>query len=256
MSARGFLGAGDLYIARYNPTTAKFDDFAGPYEATKFEIKPNVELKEMSSRSRNGYGQVIESVVLPKPAEFTLELPEVNKESLSIALLGTESAINQTTGTWTAQDVTATSVGGWIDLGKQNVTKAGFLVKDSTATTTFDEGTDYVLNARMGWLKVLEGSAILKDDVLKVTGSYGAVGGTLIRGATNSQIRAKFRLDGVNYASQLPVLVDVWEAVISADSAFDFLSDNFASISLPGRLKTPAGKTSPFEVQLLNAAID
>lgn len=256
MSARGFLGAGDLYIARYNPSTAKFDDFAGPYEATKFEIKPNVDLKEMSSRSRNGYGQVLESVSLPKPAEFTLEMPEVNKESLSIALLGTESAINQTTGTWTAQVVPVTSIGGWLDLGKQNVTKAGFVVKDTTATTTFVEGVDYVLNARMGWIKILEASVIAKGDELKVTGGYGAVGGTLIKGATNSQIRAKFRFDGVNFADQLPVLVDVWEAVISADSAFDFLSDNFASISLPGRLKTPVGKTSPFEVQLLDAAID
>ena len=34
MSARGFLGAGDLYIARYNPATGGFDAFKGPYEAT------------------------------------------------------------------------------------------------------------------------------------------------------------------------------------------------------------------------------
>ena len=108
----------------------------------------------------------------------------------------------------------------------------------------------------MGWIKILPGSALVKDAVIKVTGAYGAVGGTLIRGATNSQIRAKFRLDGVNFADQLPVIVDVWEAVISADSAFDFLSNEFASISLPGRLKTPTGKTEPFQVQLLNAAID
>ena len=97
---------------------------------------------------------------------------------------------------------------------------------------------------------------LVKDAVIEVTGAYGAVGGTLIRGATNSQIRAKFRLDGVNFADQLPVIVDVWEAIISADSAFDFLSNEFASISLPGRLKTPTGKTEPFQVQLLNAAID
>lgn len=71
MSARGFLGAGDLYVARYNPATAQFDAFKGPYEATKFEIKPNVELKEMSSRGRETYGQVLESVasVVGKSAE-------------------------------------------------------------------------------------------------------------------------------------------------------------------------------------------
>lgn len=255
MAARGFLGAGDLYISRYNPTTGMFDDFTGPFEATKFEVKPSVELKEMSSRSRSGYGQVIESVALPKPAEFTLELPEVNKESLSIALLGTESAINQIAGTLTDAPVTVTSKDTWLAIGKQNIT-AGLVVKDATGVTTYVLGTDYVLNNRMGWIKILPGSALIKDAVIAVTGAYGAVGGTLIRGATNSQIRAKFRLDGVNFADQLPVIVDVWEAVISADSAFDFLSNEFASISLPGRLKTPTGKTEPFQVQLLNAAID
>ena len=255
MAARGFLGAGDLYISRYNPTTGLFDDFTGPFEATKFEVKPNVELKEMSSRSRSGYGQVIESVALPQPAEFTLELPEVNKESLSIALLGTESAINQNAGTLTDAPVTVTSKDTWLDIGKQNIT-AGLVVKDATGVTTYVLGTDYVLNNRMGWIKILPGSVLVKDAVIEVTGAYGAVGGTLIRGATNSQIRAKFRLDGVNFADQLPVIVDVWEAIISADSAFDFLSNEFASISLPGRLKTPAGKTEPFQVQLLNAVID
>jgi hypothetical protein len=151
--------------------------------------------------------------------------------------------------------VTVTSKDTWLDIGKQNIT-AGLAVKDATGVTTYVLGTDYVLNKRMGWIKILPGSAIVKDAVIEVTGAYGAVGGTLIRGATNSQIRAKFRLDGVNFADQLPVIVDVWEAIISADSAFDFLSNEFASISLPGRLKTPAGKTEPFQVQLLNAAID
>ena len=255
MAARGFLGAGDLYISRYNPSTGLFDDFTGPFEATKFEVKPNVELKEMSSRGRSSYGQVIESVSLPQPADFTLELPEVNKESLSIALLGTESAINQAAGTLTDAPITVTSKDTWLSLGKQNIT-AGLVVKDATGVTTYVLGTDYVLNNRMGWIKILPGSAILKDAVIEVTGAYGVVGGTMIRGATNSQIRAKFRLDGVNFADQLPVIVDVWEAVISADSAFDFLSNDFASISLPGRLKTPVGKTEPFVVQMLNAAIE
>lgn len=254
MAARGFLGAGDLYIARYNPTLGDFDDYTGPFEASKFEVKPNVELKELSSRGRSTYGQVIESVPLAQPSDFTLELPEVNKATLTIALLGTESALSQTAGTLTDAPVTVTSKDTWLDIGKINVTP-GLVVKDATGTTTYVLGTDYVLNNRMGWIKILPASAIAVSAVIKVTGAYGLVEGTLIRGATNSQIRAKFRLDGVNQADQLPVIVDVLEAIISADSAFDFLSNDFANISMTGRLKTPVGETAPFKVQLLNAAI-
>lgn len=255
MAARGFLGAGDLYIARYNAATAAFDDFKGPYEATKFEIKPNVDRKEMSSRGRTTYGQVIESVSLPQPADFTLEMPEVNRETLTIALLGSDATTSQTAGTITAQAVTVTSKDTWLDLGKQNIAVAGFIVKNSAGTITYVKGVDYEVNYRMGWLRILPGSVIAASDVVKVDAAYGAVSGTLIKGATTSSIRAKFRLDGVNFADNLPVIVDVWEAVIAADSAFDFLSSDFASVSLPGRLKTPTGKTEPFTVQLISTAI-
>ena len=253
MAARGFLGAGDLYISRYNPALGDFEGLKGPYEVTKFEVKPNVELKEMSSRGRSTYGQVIESVAVPQPADFTLEMPEVNKSSLAIALLGTESAVNQGAGTLTDAPLAVTAKDVWLDLGKTNLAEAGLAVKNDSGTVTYVKGTDYEVNYRMGWIKVLPGSAIAVGATLEVSGSYNAVTGTQISGATNSQIRARFVLEGKNLADEMPVIVNVWEAVISADSAFDFLSNDFASLNLPGRLKTPAGKSEPFTVQLLDA---
>lgn len=254
MAARGFLGAGDLYIARYNPTTNTFDDFVGPLEGTKFEIKPNTEIKELSSRGRSTYGQVIESVPLNQPADFTVDMPEVNKSTLLLALMGTESVINQTAGTITAQELAVTSKDAWLSVGKENLLT--LTVKNEAGTTTYVAGTDYELNKRLGWIKIKGGSAIAKGDKLNLDGTYGAVTGAMISGATQSQIRAKFRLDGVNQADRLPVIVDVHEAVIAADSAFDFLADDFATLTLTGRLKTPAGKAEPFTVKLGDVAID
>ncbi len=57
MSSRAFIGAGDLYIARY--VNGAFEDYAGPFECEQFEIKPNVELREKVSKGRSTYGQVI-----------------------------------------------------------------------------------------------------------------------------------------------------------------------------------------------------
>ena len=253
MSARGFLGAGDLYIARYNPATAAFDAFKGPYEATKFEIKPNVDVKEMTSRGRSSYGQVIESVNLPKAATFTLDLAEVNRESLTIALLGEQTAVNQGAGTIADEQIKA-HLGSWSELSKQNFTEAGFVVKDTAGTTTYVLGEDYEVNFRLGWVRALPGGDILEGETLKVSGSFQAVTGSEIRGAVNNEVRCKLRLDGINFADKLPVIVDVYEAVVAADSAFDFLQDDFATLSLPGRLKTPAGRTEPFRVRLLDHA--
>ena len=254
MAARGFVGAGDLYISRYNPATAAFEGFKGPFEATKFEIKPSADVKELTSKGRSTYGQVLETVALAKPAEFSLEMPEVNKESLSLALMGTPTSMAQSSGTWADSAVVVTAKDVWLDLGKKDVAEAGFVVTNSAGTTTYMLGTDYEVNYKMGWLRVKPASTIAASETLKIDGSYAAVSGTKIDGATQAQVRMQLRLHGVNMADGLPVLVDVWEAVVSADAAFDFLADDFARLALPGRLKTPVGRTSPFEVQLLDAA--
>ena len=252
MSARGFLGAGDLYARVYNPTTGQYDQWTGPFESTKFEIKPNSELKEMSSRGRSTYGQVIESVPLPKPADLSVTFAEVNKESIAMALFGTASVVNQGSGSITDEVVTA-ALGKWVQLAHGNVATAGFVVTNSAATVTYVLGTDYEVNYRIGMIRAIPGGAIADAASLKVDYAYNAISGTAIAGGTQTQVRAQFKLDGVNFANQLPVIVDVWEAVLTPDSAFDFLQNDFAEIALKGRLKTPAGKTEPFKVELRSA---
>ena len=251
MAARGFLGAGDLYIARY--VNGVPQAYQGPYECTKFEIKPNVELKEMTSKGRNTYGQVIESVAIPQPADLTVDLPEVNKESLAIALLGTVAAVSQSAGSLSGHSVTVTALDTWIALPHASFTTL-------TATTSggspanLTEGEDFIVDRQLGWIKVLStnNNGIVAGGSILVSGSYSATTGSEIRGATNAQLRARFKLVGKNFADDLPYQVTVHEAVIAADSAFDFLQDDFASISLPGRMKTPAGFTEPFTVVLQN----
>lgn len=253
--SRGFLGAGDLLVARYNPTLGAFEEFSGPYECSKFSIKPNSELKEMTSRGRSSYGQVIESVPLPQPADFEITFSEVNKESLAMALFGTPSDLTQGSGTVTDEVVTMTAakMDKWLQLTKQNLTEAGFVVTNSAASVTYAEDTDYVVNRRLGMFKVLSTGTIASTGDIKVDFGYSAISGTKIAGATQSQVRAKFKLDGINFADQLPVIVDVFEGVLTPEGAFDFLQSEFAEVPLTGRLKTPAGKTEPFEVQLRDA---
>ena len=247
MAARGFLGAGDLYIARY--VGGVVQAWQGPYECTKFEIKPNVELKEMTSKGRNTYGQVIESVAIPQPADLTVDLPEVNKESLAIALLGTVAAVSQASGSLTDEVVTVTALDTWIPLSKASFST---ITADTSGDVPLTEGVDFIVDKQLGWIKVLSSNdnSVIAGNTIKVSGAYQATSGDEIKGMTNAQLRARFKLVGKNFADDLPYTVTVHEAVIAADSAFDFLQDDFASVSLPGRMKTPAGFTEPFNVVL------
>lgn len=250
MSARGFLGAGDLYIARFE--NGQFSDYEGPFECGKFEIKPNVDLKEKVSKGKLTYGQVIETVAIPKPADLTVEMTEVNKQALAIALLGTIVGLNQSAGSVTDEAVVA-KLGYWKQLSKARLNTAGFVVTNSAATITYVEGVDYIVNYTLGWFKALAGGQITEGQSLKIDFAHLAITGSEIKGATQTQVRAKFKLDGVNFADNLPVIVTVHEAVIAADSAFDILGDDFATVSLPGRMKTPSGFVEPFNVHLRDA---
>ncbi len=246
MAARGFLGAGDIYIERVIAGVPQ--GLAGPYFANKFEIKPNVEKKELTSKGRDTYGQVIESVSVQKPADFTLELLEVNTESLTLALLGTASAASQGSGSLADAPVVIKK-DRWVSVGKENLDDA-IVVKNTAGTTTYDEGVDYILNRPLGMIKVLKDSAIADAASLNVSGPYLAITSTKISGATNTDIRARIIFDGKNQADGLPCKVTIHEAIIAADSAFDFLADDFNTVTLPGTMKTPTGMAEPFVVEL------
>lgn len=246
MAARGFLGAGDIYIERLVAGVSQ--GLKGPYYANQFEIKPNVNVVELTSKGRNDYGQTLESVAIQQPADFTLELTEVNRESLTIALLGTQAATSQTSGTLTDQAVVA-KADSWVDIGKANL-GASITVEPDGGGTAFVEGTDYILNRPLGWIKALPDGAIADDAEITVSGAYGAISGAKISGATNTDIRARIIFDGKNQADGLPCIVTVHEAIIAADAAFDFLADDFNTVSLPGKMKTPTGMNEPFTVEL------
>lgn len=249
MSARGFLGAGDLYLAIQ--ANGVFGEYVGPFECKQFQIKPNVSIKEQTSKGKFTYGQVIETVAVQQPADLTVQLSEVAKETLTIALLGTTSAVSQLAGSVT-DEVIAAKQGKWVVLSKAQVSTV--VVTNSGATVTYVEGVDYLVNKEMGWIKALATGAIAESASLKVDFAHAALTGTLIAGSTQAQLRVRFLLDGINYADNTPVICSVHEAVIAADSAFDFLADDFNTVSLPGRMKTPAGYNEPYTVALRTAA--
>lgn len=249
MAARGFLGSGDLYI---NTLVAGVEQgWEGPFECDQFEIKANSELRERTSKGKSSYGQIVASAAIPQPFDLSITLGQADKTGLSIALLGTTAAVTQASGTLSA--VTVVGVfDKWIPLTKAALTGTPVLT-NAAASITYVLGTDYLVNKQMGWVKVLSTGAVLEAALatLKFTSTYAAIAGDEIKGATASSVRARFRLDGKNLADDTPCIVNVLEAVVASDAAVDFLSDQFVTVPLPGRMVTPTGFDAPFTVQLL-----
>lgn len=246
MTARSFLGAGDIYINRMVDGVKQ--GVVGPIYADSLSITPSVNTVESTSKGRYDYGQVLESVNIAQPSEFTMALKEVTGDILVMAFLGTSSAYTQTSGTLSDVSVTIPKIGTWVPLGKKNLAALVTVETLATGGTTLVEGTDYRLNRPMGWIMALEGGAIEANDDVFVTGAYSGATGTLIKGSTRTEVRAEIVFDGINQADGTQCTVTIHEAILSPDSEFDFLADEFGLVNLTGRLKTPVGKDAPYEV--------
>ncbi|MEN8196873.1 MAG: hypothetical protein ABFS30_10235 [Pseudomonadota bacterium] len=241
----GFLGSGTLYFNRV--VSGVSQGWLALGNATKFAIKENSEKKERKLKKRGQYGQVGDSVFVKQPAELSINLDDIDAQNLALAFLGDVSAVSVTAGSVTDEAVTA-DLGFYVPLANREVSNV--VVTNSAATVTYVAGTDYEVVAGAGMLKALSGGAITDAESLLVDYDYAAISGNKVLGGTNPTVKLALKLDGENFANSAPVLVDVWEAVLSPTSEVDFLADDFAAIELAGTLNTPTSKTSPYEVTL------
>lgn len=253
-NAQAFLGAGDLYIQRQDPVTLAWGPLHGPFDAEKFSYKPNSEKMEKTSKGKNTYGQVRATVFKPTAPEFSVTLGQANRENLPLALMGVSSAININGGTLTAEEITVTNIGGWIELPWANIAAAGLAITNEAGTTTYERDTHYIINLEMGWLMILADSGISLNAVLKITGTHGAITGTKINASTVNQLRARFILDGKNLVDGSRVKAVAKQVAMSSDAEFDLLGDDFAEIPLTGSVETPVGHDTGFEMHLLTLA--
>lgn len=250
MAARSFMGSGDIFIESI--VNGVGQGLEGPFYAENLSIQPNVERFEAVSKGRYDRGQVLETVLIQQPASLTLELKEIQGAVLAYALLGTTSTLTAASGTMADQAFVARK-GKWVSLGHLRLGTV-ITIENSAGSTTYVEGTDYILNRPLGLVKILDASAIVDAASLLASGTYTGAAGTRIRGATQNEIRCRIVFDGVNQADSAEVTAEIYEAVLAAESQFDFMPDEFGTVTLAGTVKTPVGKNEPFIVDVKPAA--
>ncbi len=136
----------------------------------------------------------------------------------------------------------------------------------STAITatgpTYVLNTDFtLLNARMGFLAIVAGSALATHVAaagsagLPLNAGYSRAGtsGWNIAAATQPSLRAWIQFDGRNQESGADIECEIYEVVLTPDAGFDFLADDWNEVPLTGAMVTPPGKTMPFEVRGLTS---
>lgn len=255
-TARAILAAGLVKLNMWNTGIQVYNGFGDALDADKFEIKPNFEEKISESRSHLDYGQARASVVLPKPTELTIELSAATVEALAMQFQGLVQNLTQASGTFAAVDFTLTALDQWLPLGKRSISDAGLEFTNAAGDVTYVLGTHYEVNWLRGLVRFHSAAAgaPAAAATLKLTGAYGPVDGKKILGGRVTQVRCQAQFDGQNMVDGSPVEADVHECVLGSNNGFDFLGSDYSSITLSGKIVTPAGKTEGYEIRLPGAS--
>lgn len=247
----GLLVAGDLFIDRLD-SDGSSTGYMPVSNATQMALQQEMEFKDLISRKKDTYGQLLATVPIPSPGEINLTLDEINRQNLAIALLGDLEEVNDSSGTVTDETVTLKGT-NWTELGHRNLAEEGLTVSHNDSELT--RGTDFEVNFALGLIRALPGSEELDGgEELTVSYEHNAVSGQRIKGAVRPTIRARLMLHGRNMVDDRPVIVTVDEATLRPTEAVDLLSEEFVTLPMTGRMRTLQGKDSPFTVELQDAA--
>lgn len=245
--AQAILGAGKVQLNIFDPITRAFLGWGDPLEADRFEITPDSEVKEKTSKSREAYGQAIASIPLAKPTKLVIIIAAANREAMALQFQGVLVGYSQPAGGVNA-DVVA-KFDKWIDLPARSLTASGMSLKlKAQPQTEYNRGTDYEIDYAAGQIKILESGTIEKDAVLSFVANATAITGTRIRGGAQTRVRAAARFVGVNLVDDGPMRAEVYEAQLRSTQGFDFLASDFAGIQLEGTMVKPAGKSEAYVV--------
>lgn len=250
LTARGFLGAGSLQFSLIVNGIAM--GYGAPRETSKFEIKPNSDIKELTSKGKESYGQIIETVGIAKPADVTITLLEADYQNLMLSFMGSDGVGANQASAAVTEEVVVMKLDKYVELAKRNLVGTGIVLTHTTGLPVYTQGVDYDVIYLTGQIRALVGGVITDLQSCKVDYTANAFTSKKIMGGTQPDLRAKILFSGKNLADDTPVLITCWEGMFTPDAAFDLLADKFGEVNLKGRLKTPLGKASPFEVEFLS----
>ncbi|WP_295445131.1 hypothetical protein [uncultured Thiodictyon sp.] len=257
MTAQAYAFAGTLYIDRLTDAGVS-TGFLRVSNATKLAISETTDIKTLTSRMRETYGQIIATVSVKKPATLKLTLDQIDKDKLALALLGSVTNLAQTAGTVSSGTPTTLTLipGRSVRMPHANITanSAGSLIVVATTDTVpvTVPITDLSFNLRLGLVEYV-GDSLIAATPVTMSYKYGDVAGFTISGSTCPSIKVGLLLDGINLVDGTNCEVWIDEATLTPSSEVDFLSDSFMSLEMTGQMRTISGKTCPYTVQLKNA---
>lgn len=249
----GLLCSGNVRVGYVDSTGALTGNYIGVVNAVKLGLeKPESEQKQRISKQNDSFGEALDQVEFPQPTACTLSVDDVgDAEVLAWALGGTKAGFTQAAATAATMTITVSNHGQWSSVGVRKLSTV--VVKDSTDTTTYVAGTDYILDATAGFIQPLASGAIGDGDELHVTYDAAALTGQTVSVGTRQSIQVRIEGDMKNLATDESYHVVVPKAKLTASGELDFMGEEFLVTQMTGTALTLTGQ-SPATVTRIDAS--
>lgn len=245
----GLLCAGNVNIAILNDD-GTFKGYLPVKNTVELGLNPGaVEAQVRKSKMIGNFGQNLDTVNIPGGPTLTLSVDDVDADTVGMAFRGDVATLNLPAIT-AAESTITVAPGMWFPLAAAGYTVTAVGVKDSTGVTTYDEGTDYTLDAAGAMIYIVPTGDIVAGDI-KVTLSAVAVTGKRISPATKAALRISVRGRMKNLATGKYVIVNVPDASVAPGEDVDFLAGDFVVNKMTGPIRTLDGQ-SPYTVDFLD----
>ncbi len=218
--------------------------------AYPLSVQVTTEQQKSISRMCDTAGQTLAVKTEITDTVGSITLKEWNAANLAMALSGSAVAMSTAGASITAEAVTAVEAGEYAELAFSDVSVV--VIQDVTDTTTYVEGTDYTLNAKLGLISIIAAGDISKDDVLHIDYTYAAESGYQVSVGTTAQKRVAIKCnlkDEFDAAREFTLEID--SAVLSSSAEINFISDPGSEgeeLPFTMTLETVSGQTSPMRV--------
>jgi hypothetical protein len=228
------LGKGIVYFGR----TDANGDSLGELDlgnAPIFAITPETETLA-HYESRDGIKEKDLEVETSIGYSLKITLDEIAKENLNLAFRGEDAITSETQSDGHAvNQVVTAKLGNWVKLPHRLLDADSEDITNITGLTHYTAGTDYEMDVNVGRIRALVGGSITDDQVLYVDYTYNAYDIPTVKAASRTTIEGLIRFVGDPAIG--PVYeVECWKVRLKCDADVNFISDDWATISLTGEI--------------------
>lgn len=248
---RGLRLAGKVFIAVYDDDTGLIGSVLPGGNTTELTLQADGDDLEVISTDYDNHGAALDSMADPKPTTGTWKINRFAYHTLALACAGGSTELDVSVAAKTNNAFVAN-----LGVGKllAEVPIDTLVVKDSTDTTTYVEGTHYSINEQLAILTILDPQpgtgGIAEGATLHLAYNETAQAGYEIAGSTAIGKKIMLLLDGRNLFSGQKILLRIPKLKLKPAGTISFIGSEAAEQQFDFTCIVADGETAAYTLRV------